>query len=100
MAINNHHTVDLVNGKRCAIVEKNASTERALFIKAILEANKYVVESESNLAGLITVGVTDITFNIIYNIYSRNLRNTDRKTVTPSLWYKQTQNDGFYWENR
>jgi hypothetical protein len=100
MAINNYHTVDLINGKRCAIVEKNVSAERAAYIKSILEANKYVVESESNAAGLITIGVTDIKFSIVYSIYSCTLRNTDRKIVTPSLWYNQTQNEGFYWENR
>ena len=100
MAINNHHTVDLVNGVRCSIVEKNASVERVTYIKSILEANRYIVETEANPQGLYTVGVTDITFNVIYSIYSRTLRSIERKIITPSLWANQRQNEGFYWENR
>ena len=100
MAINQHHTVDLVNGVRCSIIERNTSVERALYLRHILKANKYVVETGTNAEGLITIGVTDITFNIVHALYNQMLRNSNRKIVTPSLWYNQKQNDGFYWENR
>lgn len=43
MAINKNHEFEDLNGVKCAIVEKNASKERAEFLKHLLELNKYTV---------------------------------------------------------
>jgi hypothetical protein len=43
MAINKNHEFEELNGVKCAIVEKNASTERVSFLKQLLEFNGYTV---------------------------------------------------------
>jgi hypothetical protein len=43
MAINKNHEFEDLDGVKCAIVEKNASKERAAFLKQLLEYNKYTV---------------------------------------------------------
>jgi len=43
MAINQNHLFEELNGVKCAIVEKNASQERAEFLKSLLEFNGYTV---------------------------------------------------------
>ena len=43
MAINQNHLFEELNGVKCAIAEKNASKERADFLKQILEYNQYTV---------------------------------------------------------
>ena len=43
MAINKNHEFEELNGVKCAIVEKNASSERVAFLKPLLEFNKYNV---------------------------------------------------------
>lgn len=43
MAINKNHEFEELNGVKCAIVEKNASSERVAFLKELLEFNKYTV---------------------------------------------------------
>jgi len=43
MAINKNHEFEELNGVKCAVVEKNASTERVAFLKQLLEFNKYTV---------------------------------------------------------
>lgn len=43
MAINQNHLFEELNGVKCAIAEKNATKERAGFLKQILEYNHYTV---------------------------------------------------------
>ncbi len=43
MAINKNHEFEELNGIKCAIVEKNCSSERVNFLKELLEWNKYTV---------------------------------------------------------
>ncbi len=43
MAINQNHLFEELEGVKCAIVEKNATKERADFLKEILEYNRYTV---------------------------------------------------------
>ena len=43
MAINKNHEFEELDGKKCAIVEKNASAKRVAFLKELLELNKYTV---------------------------------------------------------
>lgn len=48
MAINQNHLFEELNGVKCAIVEKNATKERADFLKQILEYNHYTVISAAS----------------------------------------------------
>ena len=43
MAINKNHEFEDLDSIKCAIVEKNASTERVSFLKQLLVLNKYQV---------------------------------------------------------
>ena len=112
MAINQNHTVEELNGIRCAIVEKNISKERADFLKGLLELNKYEVVvaiaappktapakplAESAVpppppppaSEKFTVGVTDFSFNAINAIYSRLLHTADGHIVTAAYWQEK-----------
>ena len=44
MAINKNHEFEELDGVKCGIVEKNVTPERAAFLKALLEFNKYTVK--------------------------------------------------------
>ncbi len=112
MAINQNHTVEELNGVRCAIVEKNISQERADFLKTLLEFNKYQVVvavapppkaapakplAEGEVAPppplpapeKFIVGVTDFSFNAINAIFSRLLHSLDGHIVTQAYWYQK-----------
>lgn len=43
MAINKNHEFEELGGVKCAIVEKNASKERVVFLKDLLEHNSFEV---------------------------------------------------------
>jgi len=112
MAINQNHTVEELNGIRCAIVEKNISKERADFLKGLLELNKYEVvvaiaappktaPAKPLAEGAVpppppapapekfTVCVTDFSFNAINAIYSRLLHTADGHIVTAAYWQEK-----------
>lgn len=97
MAINTHHTVAELDGKSCSIVEKATSPERAKHISDILRANGYeVVTIEQNEK--VTVGVTDLGFNVVMAVYNRYLKTKEGKVVTPALWYHNDSSyKGLYW---
>jgi len=109
MAINKNHEFDDLNGVKCAIVEKNASSLRVTFLKNLLEYNGYtvvvvpspppktaapVVPVEGTeapapppvLPETFTVGVTDVTFNSVNAIMGRLLRTPDGHVVTLFYW--------------
>ena len=99
MAINANHTVEEINGVRCSVIERNISVERSTFIQKILqESGQKCIVSES-AEGNKTVGVTDITFNLVHALYSHKLW-LHKKIISPSIWYTGKENEGFYWENR
>jgi hypothetical protein len=109
MAINQSHTSEELNGVRCAIVEKNVTKERALFLQQLLLFNKYQVEIAPTpppkplpakppaegeppppppdpLPETFTVGVTDMMFNPINAIFGRILHTPDGHVVTLAYW--------------
>jgi len=98
MAINPYHIVEEINGIRCSIIEKKVSADRAAFIKTILESSGQEVVTKTEEDGSITVGVTNIVFNLIYALYARSLRTPNNKLVIPSFWYQKQQTDQFYWD--
>ena len=104
MALNKgKHLVEEIDGVRCTVVEKGITTERAAFLKKILELNGYVVKT-ANEADAISVklGVTDILFNPIIDVYERRLKSPTGKKITPAYWLqeseKETEAEVNYWK--
>lgn len=97
MAINPHHKIEELNGVRCSIVETKLTEERASYITRILESNGYEVVSLKNDEGFVTLGVTDVMFNMLHSLYSRSLKTADGKLLTPAIWNNKFQEEGFYW---
>jgi hypothetical protein len=114
MAINQNHPFEELDGRRCAVVERNVSPERVEFLKYILDGNGYTVmvvpspppkaAPASNLAegeeapiepppppATFTVGVTDVTFNAINAIYGRLLRSPEGRVVTMAYWQQKEE---------
>ena len=113
MAINKNHEFEDLGGIKCAIVEKNASKERVVFLKDLLETNLFevvVVPSpppkaapppkpvEGEVVPVIvtppapetfTIGVTNLAFNPTNAIFGRLLRTKDGHIVTQAYWYQK-----------
>ena len=129
MAINKNHEFEELDGVKCAIVEKNASRERADFLKDLLEWNKFTVvvvpgappkaapapppapiEDATATAPppptpptIFTVGVTDVTFNPINAVFGRLLKTKDGHVVTLAYWQQKeavAQDEIPYYEKR
>jgi hypothetical protein len=108
MAINKNHEFEDIAGVKYAIVEKNASKERAAFLKDLLEHNKFTViiapspppkakaapvtenqdapVQESPVEETFTIGVTDMMFNPVNAVFGRFLRTAEGKVVTLAYW--------------
>lgn len=113
MAINQNHPFEELDGRRCAVVERNVSPERVEFLTYILDGNGYTVvvvpspppkaapapkpavEGEEPAAApppppaTFTVGVTDVTFNAVNSIYGRLLRSPEGRVVTMAYWQQK-----------
>jgi len=110
MAINKNHEFDDIDGVKCAIVEKNVSEDRLVFLKKLLEFNGYTVmvvpsppakapavavkEEEESVSvveppSTYTVGVTDTVFNSTNAIFGRLLRTPLGRVVTMAYWQEK-----------
>ena len=110
MAINKNHEFDDIDGVKCAIVEKNVSEERLVFLKKLLEFNGFVVmvvpsppakapavtvkegEEPVNVVeapNTYTVGVTDTVFNSTNAVYGRLLHTPSGRVVTMAYWQEK-----------
>lgn len=116
MAINKNHEFEELDGVKCAIVEKNASRERADFLKELLEWNQYTVvvvpgappkaapaPATASVPAdeaatpppppppptIFTVGVTDVTFNPVNAVFGRLLKTKDGRVVTLAYWQQK-----------
>lgn len=104
MALNNgKHLVEEIDGVRCSVVEKGASQERIEFLKKLLELNGYDVKTESEgEAGTFKIGVTDLLFNPVIDVYERHLKSFTGHKVTPAYWLqesdKETEAEVHYWD--
>jgi hypothetical protein len=92
MALNKgKHIVEEIDGVRCSLVEKGVSPERTDFLKKLLELNgftvKIVAEGET---GTFKIGVTDILFNTVIDVYKRRLKSLSGKRVTPAYWLQES----------
>ncbi|HEY0433691.1 MAG TPA: hypothetical protein VGC95_07460 [Chitinophagaceae bacterium] len=114
MAINKNHEFEELNGTKCAVVERNASSGRVAFLKSLLEFNGYTVvvaqpvakpaSPRPAVAGepvaevplppaeeKYTVGVTDVAFNPTNALFGRMLRTPDGHVVTPAYWQQKEE---------
>jgi hypothetical protein len=96
------HLVEEIDGVRCSVVEKEVSPERTEFLKKLLELNGYTVKiaSESE-AETFKIGVTDLLFNPVIDVYKRSLKSLTGHKVTPAYWLqesdKETESEVNYW---
>jgi len=103
MALNKgKHLVEEIDGVRCSVVEKGVSPERVEFLKKLLELNKFTVKVVAvPETTTFNIGVTDILFNPVIDVYRRSLKSLSGKKVTPSYWLqesdKETEAEVNYW---
>ncbi len=125
MAINKNHEFEVLDGVKCAIVEKNVLESRVAFLKNLLEFNRYTVivtaspppkaaapvteptgetiPASPAAPETFTVGVTDVMFNVTNAIFGRLLKTPDGHVVSLSYW-KQLESISMdavpYYENK
>ncbi|MBA4410893.1 MAG: hypothetical protein Q8S54_16535 [Bacteroidota bacterium] len=97
------HIIEEIDGTRCSLVEKGISPERMEFLKKLLEINKYSVKVASEgETGTFKIGVTDMLFNPVVDVYRRSLMSPSGKKVTPAYWLqesdKETEAEVNYWD--
>jgi len=96
------HIVEEFDGVRCTVVETGATQERIDFLKKLLELNNYEVKTAPDKEeGFFKIGVNDILFNPVIDVYKRNLKSFSGKKVTPAYWLqqsdKETEAEVNYW---
>lgn len=97
------HLVEEIDGVRCSIVEKGVSPERAEFLKKLLELNGYTVNIAPEVeTETFKIGVTDLLFNPVIDVYERSLKSLSGDKVTPAYWLqesdKETEAEVHYWD--
>ena len=103
MALNKgKHVVEEIDGVRCSVVEKGVTPERTEFLKKLLEINKYTVKVAAEADAInFKIGVTDLLFNPVIDVYKRSLKSFSGKRVTPAYWLqesdKETEAEVNYW---
>lgn len=106
MALNKgKHIVEEIDGVRCSLVEKGISPERADFLKKLLELNGYTVKlAPEGEAGTFKVGVADLLFNPVVDVYKRRLKSLSGKKITPAYWLQESEKESAaevnYWNFR
>lgn len=96
------HIIEEIDGVRCSLVEKGVLPERTEFLKKLLELNGYTVKIvQEGETGTFKIGVTDLLFNPVVDVYKRNLKSFSGKKVTPAYWLqesdKETDAEVNYW---
>lgn len=94
--------VEEFEGVRCIVVEAGMGAERADFLKKLLVHNGYEVKQLTTPENTITLGVTDLLFNPVIDVYKRRLKSLTGKRVTPAYWLQQssgeTESEVTYWK--
>jgi hypothetical protein len=104
MPLQAKHLVEEINGTRCTIVAKGATSERVAFLKDLLEFNNFEVMTAEEVKvnaedpSVLTVGVTDLVFNPTIAVYELSLKTRDGSKVSPAYWdQKMTRIVDQYW---
>lgn len=82
------HIVEEINGVRCSIVETDVSKERLDFLTKLLQKNNYEVYSMETEENLYKIGVNDLLFNPVIDVYKRRLKTLDDKVLTHEYWFQ------------
>jgi len=95
------HIIEVIGGKRCTLVETGISGDRMEFLKGILTFNGYEVKTDQAEDGTWKIGVTDLVFHAVVDVYKRRLRTPNGRIVTPAYWLQittdQTEKEVNYW---
>ena len=81
------HVVEDINGTRCSVVETGIDESRLQFLTKVLEHNKYTVIREKT-AETYKIGVTDMLFNSVVDVYKRKLRTLDGRVLLHEYWFQ------------
>jgi len=96
--------VEEIEETRCIIVETGINEGRLDFLKKLLEHNGYVVKVKMAEDGTATIGVTDLMFNPVLDVYKRRLKSLNGKRVTPAYWLQisdaETESEVNYWNTK
>lgn len=97
------HIVEEIDGVRCSLVETGATADRVEFLKKLLELNGYDVKSvQEGENPTYKIGVADLLFNPVVDVYKRRLKSFTGKRVTPAYWLQQstseTEAEVNYWK--
>jgi hypothetical protein len=91
----------VIDGTRCTLVESGITPERKDFLKGILEFNSLVVKTAVDENGSWKIGVTDLVFHAVVDVYKRRLRTPNGHIITPAYWLQltdhQTEAEISYW---
>jgi hypothetical protein len=94
--------VEEFDGVRCIVVETGLNYERADFLTKLLTHNNYEVKKMVSPENVITIGVTDLLFNPVLDVYKRRLKSLTGKKVTPAYWleksFAETEKEVEYWK--
>ena len=95
------HIIEVIDGARCTLVESGISPERMEFLKGLLEFNGYEVKTAQDPEGTWKIGVTDLVFHAVIDVYERRLKTPNGKKITPAYWLQstnqQTEAEVNYW---
>ncbi len=86
-------TIIEINGMLCIVADSNVSKERAEFLTKLLKLNNYDVLEIKNEDGSITIGVNDILFNPVIDVYKRRLKSFTGRKVTPAYWLQISETE-------
>jgi len=78
--------IEEIEGVRCVVVESGINENRLSFLKKLLEHNGYTVQVKVAEDNTSTIGVTDLMFNAVLDVYKRRLKSFTDKKVTPAYW--------------
>jgi len=94
--------IEEFDGVRCIVVESGINSDRAAFLTQLLEHNGYTVKKLGTPENTISLGVTDLLFNPVLDVYKRRLKSLSGKRVTPAYWLQQStdesENEVNYWK--
>lgn len=95
------HIVEEIENVRCSIVESGITQQRMKFLKDLLTLNHYEVKISRTSENTYIIGVTDLLFNPVIEVYKRRLHTKTGKKVTPAYWLQisdnETEKEMNYW---
>ena len=101
---NYKHQVEQIDSCRCSVVEAAITEQRCIFLKKLLEINGYEVKTElmpskdEDKEEKYKIGVTDLLFNPVIEIFERAIKTAEGLVVTPKYWFEETKEiRPFYW---